>query len=70
MSIFELAQTLVDLFPEYNLKIIKNENCSDEGYIKSKIDRLIPDISKIQKLGWTPKISIADGFQRTVRSFL
>ena len=70
MSILELAQTLVNMFPEYNLKINKNENCSDEGYIKSKTDRLIPDISKIQKLGWTPKISVADGFKRTIRSFL
>ncbi|MFA4849427.1 MAG: NAD-dependent epimerase/dehydratase family protein [Methanoregula sp.] len=70
MSILELAQTLVALFPEYKLKIIKNINRSDEGYIQSKISRSIPDISKIQKLGWIPKISIADGFQRTVESFL
>jgi len=69
MSILELAQTLVNQFPEYNLKIIKKENCFDEGYIKSDIDRIIPDISKIQKLGWTPKISIPEGFRRTVRSF-
>jgi len=69
MSVLGLAQTLVDLFPEYNLKIIKNKDHSDLGYIKSEINRLIPDISKIQKLGWTPRISISDGFQRTVRSF-
>jgi UDP-glucuronate decarboxylase len=70
MSVLELAETLVDLFPENNLKIIRNENRLDKGYLKSKIDRLIPDISKIQKLGWSPKISIADGFRRTVGSFL
>jgi nucleoside-diphosphate-sugar epimerase len=69
MSVLELAQTLVDLFPKYNLKIIKNKDHSDFGYIKSEINRLIPDISKIQKLGWTPRISVSDGFQRTVRSF-
>lgn len=69
ISILDLAQMLVNLFPEYNLKIIKNETGFDEGYIKSPIDRIIPDISKIQTLGWTPKISIPDGFRRTVRSF-
>ena len=69
MSVLGLAQTLVDLFPEYNLKIIMNKDHSDLGYIKSEINRLIPDISKIQKLGWTPRISISDGFRRTVRSF-
>lgn len=69
MSILELADTLVNLFPEYKLHVIKNENISENGYIKSEINRLIPDISKIQKLGWAPRISIKEGFQRTVRSF-
>jgi len=68
MTILELANTLVKLFPEYNLKVIKTEH-SEIGYIKSEINRLIPDISKIQKLGWSPRISIQEGFQRTVRSF-
>jgi UDP-glucuronate decarboxylase len=70
MSILELAETLVNLFPEFNLNVIKNERFSQNGYIKSEIKRLIPDISKIHKLGWTPRISIQEGFQRTVRSFL
>jgi UDP-glucuronate decarboxylase len=69
MSILELAETLVKLFPEYNLNVIKNKSISQNGYIKSETNRLIPDISKIKKLGWTPRISIQEGFQRTVRSF-
>lgn len=69
MSVLELANTLIRLFPENDLKIIQSLDHSGNGYLKSEINRLIPDISKIQKIGWTPKISISDGFQRTVRSF-
>jgi UDP-glucuronate decarboxylase len=70
LSIAELANLLVGLFPEKKLKVIKKENSFGNGYIKSGINRLIPDISKIRELGWTPRISVRDGFKRTVRSFL
>ena len=31
ISILELAETLVKLFPEYNLNVIKNERISQNG---------------------------------------
>jgi len=39
--------------------------------IKLRINTLldIPDISKIKKLGYEPKISIKEGFLRTVKSY-
>lgn len=69
ISIMELAHRLVKLFPEKKLKVIRQESCLLKGYIKSKISRTCPDISKIRALGWTPKYSIEEGFSRTVRSF-
>jgi nucleoside-diphosphate-sugar epimerase len=59
MGIGELAEMLAK---EYNLYVTRGT--AGEGYPK-----VIPDITKIQKLGWQPKISIEEGFQRTVRSF-
>lgn len=69
ISILDLANLLVGLFQEKNLKVEKKE-VIQEGYIKSKITRHSPDISKIAELGWGPKHSLERGFVRTIRSFL
>ena len=68
-SILELGNILINLFPEKNLKVIKKENKFQKGYIKSKITRVCPDISKIKKLGWKPVFCIQEGFKRTIKSF-
>lgn len=68
-SIIELANILVNLFPEKNLKVIKNDSDKSNEYLKSTINRTCPDISKIKLLGWEPKIEIRDGFKRTVLSY-
>jgi len=69
ISILCLANLLAGLFPEKNLKVEKKE-VTEKGYIRSKITRHSPDITKIAELGWTPKHSLKEGFIRTVRSFL
>lgn len=58
-SIWVLAMGLAK---EYNLKV-------DKGTSLPEYTRVFPDIKKIQTLRWNPKISILDGFRRTVRSF-
>jgi nucleoside-diphosphate-sugar epimerase len=68
-SINKLANILVNLFPEKNLKVIKNEKEKSKEYIKSTISRGCPDISKIKLLGWEPKYSIKEGFKRTITSY-
>lgn len=69
ISILNLANLLVELFPEKKLKVEKKEFI-EEGYIKSKIVRHFLDTSKITKLGWNPKYSLKQGFIRTINSFL
>ncbi len=69
MSILELANTLVKVFPEKGLRVIRKERVENGGYLQSKITRACPDISKIRALGWEPKYSIEDGFERTIRSW-
>lgn len=69
VSILDLATRLVNLFPERELKVIKQKT-ETQGYIKSKVSRNSPDIGKIKSLGWEPSTSIEVGFRRTVESFL
>ena len=70
VSVLELAQTLVDLYPALGLKVVRAEAVAQKaGYLQSPIPRNCPDISKIQKLGWQPKHDIKSGFMRTIESF-
>lgn len=70
ISVLELAKTLVALFPERSLKITLEKGNFEAGYIKSKISRNCPDITKVRALGWEPGTSIEEGFKRTIRSFI
>lgn len=68
VSINELAKIICNLFPEKKLKIIRHKQYQN-GYLESKIDIQNPDITKLKKLGWSPTISIEEGFFRTIVSF-
>lgn len=66
ISILELAQTLVSLFPEKNLQVIREQR-SDRGYSASTEVRTIPiNLEKMKGLGWKPTCSLTDGFYRTI----
>lgn len=69
VSVLELAERLVRLFPEKGLRVIRQAKAPD-AYLPSPIPRNCPEISKLRRLGWNPLTSIEDGFSRTVRSFL
>lgn len=68
VSIKELATTLVNLFPEKNLKAMFKQQSED--YLQSPIKGHMADISKMKSLNWKPQISIEDGFKQTIRSYL
>lgn len=67
--ILDLAHLLVRLFPEKGLKVVRQESAAPQGYLKSPIPRNCPDIARIRALGWEPRFTLEEGFQRTVRSF-
>lgn len=69
VTVRELAEKLVAMFPEKRLKICVQQASCDPGYLKSPIFRNCPDTSKIRVLGWQPTTSIEEGFRRTIRSF-
>lgn len=68
IRIRDLAKILVDTFSERSLEVEylaeKNRN-----NMPSKIASQLPCINKLKKLGWSPSVSVADGFYRTVMSY-
>ena len=69
ISVRELAELLVGLFPERKLKVKFVTGATQPGYIASKIQGGVPDTTKLRQLGWEPTTSIEEGFRRTVMSF-
>lgn len=68
-SILNLAEILINLYPEKNLKVIREFSENNNNYLKSPLIRNSPDINKIKKLGWFPVVSVEKGFKRTIESY-
>lgn len=69
-SIKQLAELLQTLYPDRCRKVSFQEGKISNGYIKSTVSHISPNIEKIQQIGWEPKISVAEGFKRTIESYL
>ncbi len=69
MSILELAELLCHMFPEFGCKVIHQKRDPKDPYIPSSILGGHFDLKKVRSLGWQPTTSVADGFQRTVKSY-
>jgi nucleoside-diphosphate-sugar epimerase len=68
VTIRELAEKLVALFPEKRLKVVCRERTSS-GYIVSNNTHCFASIKKIQSLNWNPGIDIEKGFYKTILSY-
>jgi dTDP-glucose 4,6-dehydratase len=70
-SIRELAQLIVDLFPERGLRIIMPEQNSDlrQADATSKQNPFPLSTSKLRTLGWTEQTTLASGMKRTILSY-
>lgn len=64
LSIKELAETLVSLYPEKNLNL--TFKTSGRGFKEADLKSPSVDSQKIEALGWHPKISVTEGFKRTI----
>ena len=69
VSILELANILIDLYPEKRLKVEFNKNICKSGYIKSKSSRIKLNTDKLKNLGWNESVNIKTGFKRMVKSY-
>lgn len=68
VSIKELADLLVNLYPQKKLKAVFKKPES-ETYLQSYFNRLCPVIEKIKLLGWQPVTTLHEGFKRTIDSY-
>ena len=67
ISILDLAYTMVGIYPEKQLKVVKRCRDDKEPYIENLMSVDIPPSDeKIKSLGWKPKISITEGFFRVL----
>jgi len=69
ISIKELANILVKLYPQKKVKAIFKEP-GNPTYLQSNFSRLCPSIEKIKMLGWQPSTDLKEGFRRTIDSFI
>lgn len=65
VSIRELAEILVGIYPERNLKLVFD---IPEGGTKGTAPYTLGILNskKLREIGWTPKYSVKDGFKRTL----
>ena len=70
ISILELANLLIALYPEKGLKVSFSNNVVSNGYIPSKTKRIMLDINKLKALGWNEKIDLETGFKRMIDSYV
>jgi nucleoside-diphosphate-sugar epimerase len=66
LSVSELADLIIGLVPEKNLL----KRVLGDASVQSASAGVFPNITKLRKLGWQPRVSPQDGFTRTLRYFL
>lgn len=66
LSVKELAELLVDIGRELGLPTRLEQRPPPGGYLPSPFNRLIPDITRLQALGWQPQVGAREGFRRFI----
>ena len=71
VSVKELAEQLVALYPEKGLKVVIQQRDKDTAYIESFVKKVTPvNVRKLMDMGWYPKYDLETGFKRTVENFI
>jgi nucleoside-diphosphate-sugar epimerase len=70
ISMRGLGQLLVGMYPEKGLTLSYVERKEGDVYMPSAVSRGCPDIARAAALGWQPRTSLAEGFRRTIESYL
>jgi UDP-glucuronate decarboxylase len=71
LSVMELADLLVGLYPDRGLSVDKKISRDVEGgYIASTVSRSIPDVERLRQLGWDAQVSPSEGFRRMIEVYI
>jgi UDP-glucuronate decarboxylase len=68
LSVMELAELLVGLYPEKGLKVHRRLPPDGRNYLASTFSRLIPDVQRLSSLGWTAQVTPSQGFRRMIEA--
>ncbi len=68
IAIKDLANLMAKTYEKDNIKVKFEINLNPNAYTNFK--RVGLDTTKIEKLGWVPKVKLIDGIKRTVDSFM
>jgi len=68
LSVMELAELLVGLYPDKGLKVELRPPTEERNYLTSTFSRLIPDVRRLSSLGWTAQITPQQGFRRMIEA--
>jgi dTDP-glucose 4,6-dehydratase len=69
LSVIELAELLIDLYPEKRLVVERHQPAGNSRYLTSPFSRLMPDVSRLAALGWHAEVSPAQGFRRMIEAY-
>lgn len=69
LSVMELAELLVGLYPEKQLEVDRRQAPTSPSYIPSAYSRLVPDVERLSALGWTAQIGPEAGFRRMIEAY-
>lgn len=68
MSVMEFAELMVSLFPEKSLRVDRRIDTSTPKYMASAFNRLVPDTTRLESLGWKAEVTPAQGFKRMIEA--
>ena len=68
LSVMELAELLVGLYPDRGLKVERRLPPDDRNYLTSTFSRLIPDVRRLSSLGWSAQVTPHQGFRRMIEA--
>jgi UDP-glucuronate decarboxylase len=69
LSMIDLAELLVALYPEKNLVIERRQTSAETSYLASTFNRLVPDVRRLANLGWQANVDPASGFRRMIEAY-
>ncbi len=69
LSVMELAELLVGLYPEKGLVVDRRQAPEGASYLPSAYNRLMPDVARLSALGWCANVPPDIGFRRMIEAY-
>ncbi len=67
ISIIDLAHIVSNIMPDLKVNVV---TATKGGAKSSGINRVVPDVTKLSRLGWRGKFDLKSGFKRTITHYL